>query len=146
MTEISKRFENLVISSQRKLADNNQILPIKVEQGIAVGDVIIVSSGHLKNLYKKTDLIYKDVSLNDVAIRLANLLARNQNYPLRERIYRADQEYGKYFIEWQILKEKYRSSIKNNDLQRADILLVKYEECKIKAQRAKNLALGLIKT
>jgi hypothetical protein len=146
MTDISKRFEQLVLSSQKKLVEKNQILPVKVSDGILVGDVLIASNGHLKNLYKKNKLIYTDISLNDVAIKLANLLALNQSSILADQIYRADQEYGKYFTEWQQLKEKYRSACKNNQNDRADILLVKYEESRNKAQKAKNNALGLIKT
>lgn len=144
MAEISRRFEQLITSAQKKLADNKQIMPVRSAAGILVGDVTIVSVGHLKNLYKKDKLIYENVSLNEVTIRLANLLALNQNSLLRAQIYSADQEYGKYFVEWQHLKDKYLSACRKNDNLRADILLVKYEECKIKAQRAKKNALSLI--
>ncbi len=146
MTDISKRFEQLVLASQKKLVEKNQILPIKIAEGILVGDVLIASNQHLKNLYKKDKLIYADISLNEVAIKLANLLARNQSTITTDRIYRADQEYGKYFVEWQHLKEKYRAACKTSKDDRADILLVKYEESKIKAQRAKNNAIRLIST
>ena len=144
MTEISRRFEQLITSAQKKLAEKNQLFPIKTDQGILVGDVLIESNSHLKNLCKNGRLVYKEVSLNDVAVRLANLLARNQNPVYCDQLYRADQEYGKWFIECQVLKQNYHNSVNSKDFDRADMLMARYKESKIRAESAKKTALGLI--
>jgi len=144
MTDISRRFEKLISSAQKHLAENNQILPIKVEQGILVGDVLIEGSTNLKNLWKKDLLIYKEVSLNTVAIRLANLLARNKSPTICDKIYKADQEYGRWFTDCQMLKHQYHKALKSKDFDRADVLMARYENSKIKAEQAKKEALLMI--
>lgn len=144
MTEISKRFEQLISSAHKKLAENNQMLPVKTDRGILVGDVLIESHENLKNLYKKDRLIYREISLNDVAIRLANMLAKNTHSLLCDKIYRADQEYGRWFIECQVLKQTYHNAVKNKDFDRADVCMARYEESKLKAETAKKTVMVLI--
>lgn len=144
MTDISKRFEQLISSTQKKLAENNRILPIKTEEGILVGDVLIKSNGHLKDLYKADKLIYKEVNLNEVTIRLANLLAKNCKFSVTDKIYNSDQEYSKWFLDCQIFKQKYHSSIANKDFDKADIYYARYQEALIKAKNAKSTALSLV--
>lgn len=146
MTEISRRFEQLISAAQKKLTEQNQILPVRTEQGILVGDVLIKSRDNLKDLWKNNEIIYADISLNEVAIKLANLTAKNINGMLCDKIYKADQDYGKWFIEWQILKNHYHKAKQNGDLDRADIFLARYESVKIKAEQAKNHALGLVRS
>lgn len=144
MTEISKRFEQLISSAQKKLTEQNQILPVKTPEGILVGDVLIKSHGHLKDLWKNNQLIYKEVSLNEVTIRLANLLARNKNSIFCDRLYRADQEYGRWFTDWQILKSQYHKALQNKDFDKADMLESRYRESKQRAETAKKNALVLV--
>jgi hypothetical protein len=144
MTDISKRFEQLIAQSARRLNENNEILPIKTSKGILVGDVLITSHGNLKNLYKKDELIFKEISLNEVAIRLANLLARNKDPHYCDRLYKEDQDYGRWFVEWQLLKQQYHNAVKSKDLVKSDVLLARYEDVKLKAELAKNNALRLI--
>ena len=50
MTDISRRIAQVVDSSQRKLAQNGIILPVKTPEGILVGDVLIENVGVLKYL------------------------------------------------------------------------------------------------
>ena len=146
MSEISKRFEQLISSSQKKLAEHNQLLPEKTDQGILVGDVLIQSEGNLKNLWKRDTLVYKEVSLNDVAIKLANMLARNKNSIYCKDLYEADQEYGQWFVDWQFLKQQYHKAIKMKNYERADILLARYEESKYRAEIAKRTVTILLES
>ena len=146
MSEISKRFEQLITSSQKKLTEHNQIMPIKTDKGILVGDVLIQSDGNLKNLWKKDILVYKEVSLNDVAIKLANMLARNKNSDLCIKLYKADQEYGQWFVDWQFLKQQYHKALKLEQYDRADILLARYEESKYRAELAKRTVTILLES
>ena len=144
MSDVSRRFEQLVARSYKKLADHNQIMPVKTEQGILVGDVLIASRGCIKDLYKKDELIYRDISLNEAAIRMANLLAARKNLTLCDRIYSADQDYGRCFAEWQILKEQHIRAKIASDYDRADILYARYQEVKQRAETAKKSVLVLV--
>ena len=41
MTEISRRIAEVVDSSQRKLAQQGIVLPVKTPEGILVGDILL---------------------------------------------------------------------------------------------------------
>ena len=55
MANISNKLEQVVNS---KLKAHDQLLPIKVEEGILVGDVLIVSEGSIKHLWQNNELLY----------------------------------------------------------------------------------------
>jgi hypothetical protein len=136
MTNISKRLEAVISREFKKT-----ILPVKTEQGILVGDVLIVSRDTVKDIYKKGNLKYKDVFLNRAAIAIANFLALNKNISTADSIYRIDQEYSKWFTDSQYLRHQYQ---KCQDTDRADILWARYEESRTKAYEAKNRVEALL--
>jgi len=135
---LSKKLEKLIKSSP-------EILPVKTEQGILVGTVLIVNQGFVKDLYRKDKLLYREVHLNAVAIKLANLLAKGQHVRCDE-LYRADQEYGKWFNDSQLLRTQYERARQKQDHDRADTLWAKYVESRERTILAKNRAEALIKT
>jgi hypothetical protein len=143
MTDISRRLDHLVANAQRRLIAENHILPQKVAGGILVGDVLIVSEGTTKHLYKNNDLIYKNISLNVVAIRIANLVAKTANPATIDRIYRADQEYGKWFTDSQILRTQYQKSLNAKNFDKADTLWARYCESRDKTLVAKETVTAL---
>ena len=63
MTQISRRLEQIV---RKELSKN--IIPVKTENGILVGEVLIVNEGPIKSLYRNNELLYKEIHLNSVAI------------------------------------------------------------------------------
>jgi hypothetical protein len=138
MTDIQRRLDQVV---SKELANN--IIPVKTDRGILVGSILIVSEGSVKHLYKNKICVYNNISLNLVAIKLANALAKNQNSVQMDRLYRADQEYGRWFVDSQILLTKYHSATKNKDYDRADTLWAKYCESKERTSSAKSTAVGL---
>ena len=138
MSQLSKKLEKLIRSSP-------EILPVKTEQGILVGTVLITSDGPIKNLYKKGELIYGDIYLNAVAIKLANLLAKGHRGGHLDKIYQADQDYGKWFIDSQLLRNKYEKAKNIKDFERADILWARYVESRDRTMYAKNSAEALCK-
>ena len=142
MTDISKRLEQFVNSTQRKLLDE-QILPVKVADGILVGDVKIVSEGSIKHLWQHNELRYEHIYLNAVAISLANSLAKRRSLIKADELYRADQEYGKWFNDSQMLRTRYQKAVDSQDHDRADILWARYCESRDRALLAKNHAQGL---
>jgi hypothetical protein len=136
MTDISKRLEQTLRSAILK----NPILPVKVEDGILVGDVKITSEGSLKFLWQNGEMKYKEISLNCVAIRLANLLARRTSVILQDNIYKADQEYGRWFVDSQMLRSQYQTATKNKDYDKADVLWARYTESRNRTNETKILA------
>lgn len=136
MTDISKRLEQTL----RSVIQKNPILPIKTAEGILVGDVLIVSEKHLKNLWQAGQLKYKEISLNSVAIRLANLLAKRSSSILMDSIYNADQEYGRWFVDSQMLRTQYQKALNNQDYDKADMLWARYQESRNRTEIAKNEA------
>jgi hypothetical protein len=133
MTNISKRFEQTLSSIIQK----NPILPVKVAEGILVGDVLIINEGTVKHLKQSGEIKYKEISLNCAAIRIANLLARRSSAILADQIYTADQEYGRWFVDSQLLRSQYQKAINNQDNERADMLWAKYCESRDRAVLAK---------
>jgi hypothetical protein len=136
MNALSKKLEQLIRNSQ-------EILPVKTEKGILVSDVLISSNNNLKNLFRSEELIYKDVHLNIAAIRLANLLAKRQDLLLADKIYQADREYGKWYVDSQMLRVSYEKSLKNQNYDRADMLWARYCESRDRAIQAKKLVESL---
>lgn len=139
MTDISKRLQGVVSKELSKT-----IIPVKTDDGILVGDILIKSNGSIKDLWKDGELIYANVYLNKAVIKLSNLLAKRQSAILCDKIYNADQEYGKWFVDSQILRTQYQRSVKNQDFDRADVLWARYCESRDKAAVAKNYAESLI--
>ena len=140
MTEISKRLEQIV---RKELSST--IIPIKTEEGILVGNILIKSRDNLKYLYRNGDLIYEEIFLNRAAIGMANILAKNRLSLAASSIYEADREYARNYIDSQLLRANYEKAIKNRNFDRADMLWARYEESKNRAQQAKLRVETLIK-
>jgi|SRR5210317_756539 fumarylacetoacetate (FAA) hydrolase family protein len=144
MSDVSKRFEQLVKNTYKKFLDQGIILPVKTEKGILVGDVLIESEGPLKNISRNGKILYKQISLNAVAVRMANLIASNQNHKLCNELYDLDVKYSKHFMDSKIFIDNYHRAVNSNNVIRADILWTRYEIAKEKAistkERAEELA------
>lgn len=138
MTDIRRQLDQVV---SKELARN--IIPVKTDAGILVGDILIVSEGVAKHLYRNNECLYNNISLNAVAVRMANILARHRSHTLVDKLYRTDQEYGRWFTDSQILLQKHHTANKNKDYERADTLWAKYIESKERARSAKNTVIGL---
>ncbi len=140
MSRLSNRLEQIV---RKELSQN--IIPVKTEQGILVGDVLITSQEHIKNIYKDNELIYKEIHLNLVAIKIANLLAFRKTSITTDALYKADQEYGRWFVDSQMLRSQYQKAISNQDYERADMLWARYQESRDRTIISKNQAESLTK-
>lgn len=139
MTDISRRIAQVVDSSQRKLAQSGVILPVKTPDGILVGDVLIKNMGVLKYLIKNNTVIFKEIHLNIAAVKIANILARSRTDIKADQIYRADQEYGKWYLDSQMHKFNHESARKKRDYDRADMLWSRYCESRDRALQAKKI-------
>ena len=139
MTQISRRLEQIV---RRELSKN--IIPVKTSDGILVGDVLITNQDNLKFLYRKSQLIYSEIHLNSVAIKMANILALRHSHVSVDVLYRADQEYGRWFVDSQMLRAQHQKAIHIQDYDRADVLWARYSESRDRTVTAKNQAERLL--
>lgn len=132
MTKLRSQLEQVIQDSL-----NKHILPVKTERGILVGSVLIESEGTIKHILRKDQYIYKNISLNVTAIKIANLMAKQRHSRQADQLYKLDQEYSKWFVDSQILLKNYHSAIKRQDYDRADMLWARYYESRMKAMYAK---------
>jgi hypothetical protein len=139
MTQISRRLEQIV---RRELSKN--IIPVKTSEGILVGDVLITNQDNLKFLYRKSQILYAEIHLNSIAIKMANILALRHSHVSVDLLYRADQEYGKWFVDSQLLRAQYQKAIHNQDYDRADMLWARYSESRDRTISAKKQAERLL--
>lgn len=138
MTDISKRLQQVV---NKELAQN--IIPVKTEAGILVGTVLIVSEGSVKHIVRKGVILYENVSLNAVAVKLANLMAKHQTSITADKIYHLDQEYSKWFIDSQFLLKRHYTALNARDYDKADMLWARYCESRDRTISAKDSAIRL---
>lgn len=140
MTKLSKRLEQIV---RKELSKN--IIPTKTEEGILVGNILIVSDNNLKFLYKNRRCIYQEIHLNSIAIKISNILAFRDSSIYADKLYRADQEYGRWFVDSQLLRSQHQKAINNQDYDRADMLWARYCESRDRATSAKIYAESLLR-
>jgi hypothetical protein len=140
MTQLSKRLEQIV---RKELSKN--LIPEKVKEGILIGDVLITSQLNLKFVQKGTTVFYKEIHLNSVAIKIANLLALRCPYFKIDKLYAADQEYGRWFTDSQLLHTQYMKASAKGDYDRADTLWARYCQSKNRCTRAKNYVDSLLR-
>ena len=140
MTTISKRLEQIV---RKELSKN--IIPVKTQEGILVGEILIVTNGSLKSLWKNNELLYNEIHLNSIAIRMANVLALRNSSIYVDDIYKADQEYGRWFVDSQMLRTQYQKALNSKEYDRADILWARYVESRNRTETAKLRAESLVK-
>jgi hypothetical protein len=101
---------------------------------------LIKSRGAIKDIIRNDIVLYKEVSLNVVAISLANLSARRQELIRAEKMYQADQEYGRWFIDSQLLRSQYEKYKQQGDFERADVSWARYIESRERTNTAKKTA------
>jgi hypothetical protein len=135
MTQISRRLEQIV---RKELSKN--IIPVKTLDGILVGDILITNQDNLKFLYRKSQILYAQIHLNSVAIKMANILALRHSHVSVDLLYRADQEYGKWFVDSQMLRAQHQKAIHTQDYDRADMLWARYSESRDRTVTAKHQA------
>ena len=139
MTDIRRQLDQVV---SKELARN--IIPVKTDEGILVGDILIVSEGVIKHLYRNKECLYNSISLNSAAVRMANVLARHRSHTSVDKLYRADQEYGRWFVDSQMLRAQHQKAIHTQDYDRADVLWARYSESRDRTVTAKNQAERLL--
>jgi hypothetical protein len=137
MDKLQQKLSRVIDKTHRKLLETKSIMPVKIPEGILVGDVKIVPDGCVKNLYQNGDLIFPSISLNCAAIKIANLLATRSRDNQAFKIWRADQDYGKWYTDCHFLMHTYQTALHNQDYEKADIIYSRYQQSKERARKAK---------
>ena len=140
MSDVSKRFEQVVVATHKKFIDEGRLYPVKTDQGILVGDILISSDGPYKTVSRNDDILYDNICLNATAIKIANYLALGKSNIDCQRIYRADQEYNKCYVDSAYTLAGYHACLENYDYFKADVLWARYCEIKEQARVAKKKA------
>ena len=130
MTEISKRFEQIVRSTQKRLYEQGALMPVKAEDGILVGSVKITCEGPFKDIWYQDRVIFEKVSLNDAAIKIANIIACNKSMARANEIYESDKQYHKHFADCAFYLDKYHKACEQQDEFKSDLYWIRYQEAK----------------
>jgi hypothetical protein len=75
---------------------------------------------------------------------MANILALRHSHVSVDQLYRADQEYGRWFVDSQMLRAQHQKAIHIQDYDRADVLWARYSESRDRTITAKNQAERLL--
>jgi hypothetical protein len=140
MTQLSKRLAQIV---RKELSKN--LIPVKTDQGILIGDILIKSQHNLKFIYRSHTVCYTEIHLNSAAIKIANLLALRRSSIQADTIYKADQEYGRWYIDSQLLHTQHNKAVSKGDFNRADTLWAKYCQSRDRCIKAKNYVDSLLR-
>lgn len=143
MTDIQKRLDGVISNVNKRLADKEFVAPQKTEQGIVVGDILIVSNGTQKDLYRNDQLLYKGIYLNKCAIKMANLLALYKSHSRIREIYNADQRFGMALADYQIFKDKVKRARDQQDQFKIDLYMARLLFAKDRHENLKFQALRL---
>lgn len=142
MAQIKRQLDRVITKVQRDLAKQEFLIPQKTEDGILVGNVLIKSQGAIKDLYQHGELKFRGISLNKVAIKVANCLAID---PMRfqdkiRNLIDADLRFGQALEDYQIFKDKYHKAQQVQDQFRMDLYLARLCYAKDTANYWKNQA------
>ncbi len=142
---LQKKLDSVISNVQKKLFEAKTLIPVKIDGGVQIGNVTVINRDTFKDLYQYDELIYKGISLNKVAIKMANLLAISPMHSQIEikELYRADQQFGQALEDYQIFRIRYRQLIESNNNNKADIMLARLCYSKDRANYYKNQALRL---
>jgi hypothetical protein len=142
---LQQRLDSVIENVHNDLLKKQIVIPSYEKGKILVGDVIIIQNGSFKDIYKHDEIVYAGVSLNKVAIALANRLAIKPFISAKyDQLYRQDQMYGVYLQETLFFNSKYKQAIEKRHFDRADIYFARWQHAKEKTMITKRHVLSLI--
>lgn len=142
---LQQRLDSVIANVHSDLLKKKIIVPAYEKGKIVLGDVSIVQNGSTKDILKNEELVYSEVSLNKVAIWLANSLAILKRVsPRQDQIYKQDQTYGFYMQETLFFNSKYKQALEKHQYDKADIFFARMQHAKEKAMVTKRHVLSLI--
>jgi hypothetical protein len=124
MSKAQQNLDLVVSNVHRQLLDKQTLIPKKTERGIEIGRYTIVSNDCLKDIYKGDTLVFKDISLNRVAVKVANLLNFGQDTKINELI-SMDLKFGQSLVDYKMFKDKLSKAHKEQDQFKIDLYLAR---------------------
>ena len=145
MTDIQKKLDRVIRNVHKTLANQDFVMPQKTDEGILIGNVLMVSEGVHKNPFnaKTMELLYKNIHLNKCAIRMANLIALGRDTHKIQQIYQADQKFGAALSDYGMFKDKFIRAKKQNDDFKQYLYIARMLHAKDKYESAKFQAIRL---
>jgi hypothetical protein len=134
---VSKRFEILVKGTYKRFIDQGFVPPVATEDGILVGNALIQQDGIYKNIFVDDEKVFADISLNCVAIKIANSLALGKSKTKLVHLYNMDKSYNRLYIDSTIFLDRYHKASNSNDWDRAEIMWIRYDDAKQRAESLK---------
>ena len=131
---VSKRFEILIKGTYKRFIDQGIVPPVKTEDGILVGNALIQQDGLYKNILLNSKIVFKDISLNCVAIKIANSLALNATVNSLKELYELDKKYNRLYVDSTIFLDMYHKCMHKENWNRAEILWIRYDDAKQRAE------------
>jgi hypothetical protein len=145
MTNIDKKLDRVIRNVHKTLAKQDFVIPQKTQEGILIGNVLMISQGVYKDLYnaKTNKLLYEGIHLNKCAIKIANLIALGRDTQKIEKIYIADQKFGSALKDYGIFKDKFIRAKKAKNDFKTDLYMARMLHAKDKYETARFQAIRL---
>jgi len=123
MTRLNHQLDTVIKRVNQKLFKAESLIPVKTDEGILVGNVLIASRDSFKDLYRNNELIYKGIALNKIAIKVANLIAIDymKHHTRIEELIRVDIKFGQSLEDYQHFKTRYFAARNTNDQFKIDL-------------------------
>ena len=142
---LQQRLDSVIANVHNDLLKQRIVVPAYEKGRILLGDVSIVQNGSAKDILRNDALVYAGISLNKVAVWLANSLAiLKRTSPRQDLIYKQDQTYGVYMQETLFFNSKYKQALEKHQYDKADIYFARMQHAKEKAMVTKRHVLSLI--
>jgi hypothetical protein len=147
MQDLQKKLDSVITNVQTRLIKSGNLIPVKIQNGIQIGNIKIINREQFKDIYEKDILIFESIHLNKIAIKIANLAAISYNqYRIKiDELHQADRNFGNALADYLMFREKYQQSIQNSDAVRADIVMARmcYSRDKVEYYKKQALSLAL---
>ena len=137
-SQIFKKVQKLAIDVKKDLRQKGLVVPKDNGDGtITVDQYTIVKerTGFYSILDNRKEAIVSSINLPQTAAVIANSLALGK-WPADDKLVKADRDYGYNLFEETLSKKHAENSLKNNDVDRADILFIKGGNARYKKLQA----------
>jgi hypothetical protein len=136
--QILKKFKIVVSNVKNDFKKQGIAVPVKNSDGsIALDQYFVIkeSTGFYSIKNKLGDIILGNINLPQSAMLLANSLALGRM--IDTKLYNLDQEYGFRTFEVELLSKRAHSSLKKNNVDRADFLFTRLGIAQARGNSAK---------
>lgn len=142
-SHLFRKIETVAKTVREELRSKGYVLPVKNSDGsITLENYTILKqpTGFYSILNSHKETVVDKINLPQTAAMLANGLALGKW--LDDELYRFDQEYGYKMFEQELFKKRAVGCLKNNNIDRAEILFIKAKIAHDKVENVKKHIFG----